>query len=605
MALRDMTRDKPASMFEDREGRLYVVLRGGERPGLFAVVGKELQALVEGDLGGAAAGRDRGIYFTLGKGVFFLDPDHTTTPRKDLTASFGGSPRGARWVSCMRDGSVWVEGCPKLRTANGAFREAPPCPLPGPSPVPVADDQFGNGWGLFHIAGDPNQGRIVLLPADDRSSWKTLEQPIDRDSGQWQFVVADEAGFVWVAGEEGILRLDPRKPELGWIEFQTEGEAPLGKVTALSLSPSGRVLAGFATGGLYELDVTSKDKFLVSEFEDETLKSAAVQAVHTDRGGSIRALIRGRMFRIPPCPEAWQKSWDSLARLPAGNHDIVGVEYQGKFYVAGGLTSYYGFPARTQVFDELLAYDPETNAWSVVSRMSHPRCYNGLAELEGRLWVVGGYANLRDPGNRDGKREALSTVEIYDVRTGKWQRGQALDERRSETLALAAGGRIYVVGGVNEKGEAVTTMLSIGPGETTWRPEPALPVPMRQYAGCVLEDKLYVCVGKDGFFVYDPANRVWESGHPQIPQIPRAPLMAAHKGEVWVMAGQDLPKPTAVYCYSPKTRTWRPGPDLPTPQAWAAGGEIDGKLIAVGGAHWSEKPEYFIFEDRVFVAREG
>lgn len=82
--------------------------------------------------------------------------------------------------------------------------------------------------------------------------------------------------------------------------------------------------------------------------------------------------------------------WRPGPRLPFGNHDIHACECDGKVYVSGGLAP-GGFPAEYRVFDELFAWDGDDDSeWELVCRMPVRRTFNGLACLEGEIWVCGG-----------------------------------------------------------------------------------------------------------------------------------------------------------------------------------------------------------------------
>lgn len=82
--------------------------------------------------------------------------------------------------------------------------------------------------------------------------------------------------------------------------------------------------------------------------------------------------------------------WHPGPRLPFGNHDIHACECEGKVYVSGGLAP-GGFPAEYRVFDEMFAWDGgDDSEWELVCRMPVRRTFNGLACLEGEIWVCGG-----------------------------------------------------------------------------------------------------------------------------------------------------------------------------------------------------------------------
>lgn len=302
---------------------------------------------------------------------------------------------------------------------------------------------------------------------------------------------------------------------------------------------------------------------------------------------------------LPASASTWQRNWQELPRLPFGNHDIVGAVLGDKLYLAGGIAC-HGLGGKYKYFDTLLVYDPNALSWTMAPPMSKARCYAAAAEMGGSVWVIGGGVD------RGGVRVPVDLVQCYDPKAGRWSDAPALDVSRMEAVAATVGGRLYVLGGSdNADNRTLATMISIGLSENAWRREPDLPVPMRQYAGCVLADKIYVCIGKHGLFSYDPVRQQWQrlpatpSGKP-----PRAALVAAHKGEVWVMGGQDVENGLATWVYSPGTSRWRAGPELPLPMSWGAAVSLGGRLMIAGGACYAPEHKYYIFWERAFALRQ-
>ncbi|MFH1567213.1 MAG: DUF1668 domain-containing protein, partial [Gemmatimonadota bacterium] len=287
-------------------------------------------------------------------------------------------------------------------------------------------------------------------------------------------------------------------------------------------------------------------------------------------------------------------------RLPGGgNHDIFAAEARGRIYVAGGWAGQWGLPPCAHVADGLVAFDPRTGYWEVASRMHIPRRYNGIAELEGRIWVVGG--ETRTAG-RQGEGQALYLVDIYDPASGTWSAGPSLNEVRTDPFVVSCNGRIYAIGGASHNsGPKLSSVESIGAGETTWRFEPSLPEPTRQGHACVLDGVVY-CASIDGVYAFDTAAGRWDGNLPQPGPIGQGPLAAAYRGQVWLIGGYE---DRTIRCFDPRARTWRRGPDLPTEQAWAAAIVVEGRLYVIGGAHRSRPHDAIVFDDRTYVFRDG
>jgi N-acetylneuraminic acid mutarotase len=82
--------------------------------------------------------------------------------------------------------------------------------------------------------------------------------------------------------------------------------------------------------------------------------------------------------------------WQTVAHMPADNHDLTAAVVGGKFYVAGGVTNDYRGTGRVQAFDEIWELDAQTWTWRAVAKFSRPRIYCATASFEDRVWVLGG-----------------------------------------------------------------------------------------------------------------------------------------------------------------------------------------------------------------------
>jgi hypothetical protein len=286
--------------------------------------------------------------------------------------------------------------------------------------------------------------------------------------------------------------------------------------------------------------------------------------------------------------------WREIARMPADNHDLAAAVIGEKLYVAGGVTNDYRGTGRVQAFDEIWELDSRTWAWRAVAKFARPRIYCGTEAFDGRVWVTGG-----DILHEDGQRRATTLVETYDPRTGALTRAPDLPVALPWPLALAAAGRLWVVGARNrtEPGQ----FASIGPGETAWRVEPEAPPKMWALAGAVLGDKLFICVPDTGLAEFDPATHAWRviPG----PTKARSAQVAAWRGEIWIMGGVDIADRTETLIYNPAKNTWRLGPPLPNPLAWGAAGVVADRLIVTGGAWLVENssPRRYTFTDRTLA----
>lgn len=573
---------RPHALFELDSQRLVVALSDG----LAMLDQGILTYLDRGAVDSAAQAPDGSCYWTRGDRIFRLEPGAAAGP-EEVTDRFAGRPQGRRQVACTGDGDLWVEGCTTRRQPGDQFAPNPAAPSVPWSPAACQVDIYGNYWSLVETK---RGGQVLVAPANALGEW----QVAGPGPGEWSWLATDSVGYIWLAGAGGWRRFCPRRAEAGWQDLTDD--LPRSGVTALGRSPADLAMAALEDGSVVELDATAAGATVVRLLG--VLPSPA-RCLLADRTGAVWAGIDDAVYRRPPAVGAWQHTWqEQRGRLPGGgNHDIFAAACQGRLYVAGGWAVQWGLPPRDHVPDALLAYAPRTECWEVVSRMYMPRRYNGIAALDGRVWVVGGETRF---SSRGGPHQALYLVDIYDPASDSWEAGPSLNHVRTDPFVVTCNDRIYAIGGARHNGgPKLDTVESIGPGESAWREETPLPEPTRQGHACALDQVIY-CFSIDGAFAYDTRSGRWDEQLPQPGEIGQGPLAAAWRGEVWLIGGHGDRR---IRCYNPTTRTWHPGPDLPVEQAWAAAAVLDGRLYIVGGAHYSQPHEAIVFDDRTFVLR--
>jgi len=269
-------------------------------------------------------------------------------------------------------------------------------------------------------------------------------------------------------------------------------------------------------------------------------------------------------------------AWDLVGRLPASNHDLSGDVLGNHFYMAGGLTAEFGFPAKDHAFSSLFAFDLRRETWRVAVDLGMPRVYCGTSHLNGEVWIVGGDTSVND------EMVPTDRVQIFNPADNRLRDGPALPVAMPMPLALHANGRLYVIGSEASDPRRVGKVFSIGKGEATWRAEPDGPEGMGPLAGCALKGNLFVTVPEKSIAVYSVKDQLWETHVPPMP--PRSPQVAALHDEIWFMGGRNVPGNRSVQIFDPKKKRWRRGPDLPRPLAWGAGFSSGQDLYVAGGA---------------------
>ena len=578
----------PGLLLEDRDGRVYVAVLGSggivarstpDDAGSWEVLGE---------------GRVQGLQIAPdGEAWMALDDEVQRYPRQggepvSRTSSFllQGSPGpllATRW------GDVWCAGCGAVRRGDAMF-EATPFSPPGWEITPVCDDPFGNVWA---VAEDGQRRDIAVLTDQHPHGWQRLDLPADQLAGSWQGAATDDAGFVWVALEASVLRVDPRSSDPR--SFANPVDA---RITAIARG-GGQIIVGFADGSLRELTVDADGPPAWRPIQADG--DGPVQALLHARSGSLWVLGAGQVERLADIESPWHEHWDEQPRMPAGNHDHIFARIGDRLYTAGGKT-FFGWPASEWVnLDHVWSYHIPSGTWRVEPPMLEPgKAYSGIAALDDELWLLGGL--FRDGGGT----RATATVEVFDPLTRRYRLGPPLPRKAGQVVALTVNGRLYAVGGADDEGPT-SEVLSIGAGETSWRVDAPTPGPILQASGCVLDGRLYIAAGPSsrcpGLFVYDPEQDSWSQiEHPSRP--PSAPLCTVFNGSVWVMGGRGAKRgQTASFAYTPATGQWRQGPDIPLPVSWGAAASVNGRLLIAGGAYRDERVGDYFNSDRVFLLR--
>ncbi|WP_122467958.1 Kelch repeat-containing protein [Brevundimonas lutea] len=230
----------------------------------------------------------------------------------------------------------------------------------------------------------------------------------------------------------------------------------------------------------------------------------------------------------------------------------------------------------------------EVEGWSLGAAMPLARSEHAIAEMDGRMWVMGGYPPGRLPSD---------LVQIYDSRTYHWSLGPRLPQPMHHMMAASVDGRMYVIGGELDGASTgrpevfVDTVWMHDPAAGGWLERARMPTARSGGGKAVIDGKIYVAGGRPpggaAFEVYDPSTDSWER-LPDMPTQRNHLAMAAIDGKVIVAGGRIGPGAGAervdvVEIYDPATRTWSRGAPLPTAVGGITAAVHAGCLFVFGG----------------------
>ncbi|HVO62534.1 MAG TPA: two-component regulator propeller domain-containing protein [Terriglobales bacterium] len=327
--------DVVLSLFEDREGNIWVTTMGG---------------------------LDR----------FRELPVTTISVREGLSSDAAGS------VLAAKDGSIWIgthEGVTRLRSGETeVFRKKDG--LPDDAVQSLSQDNGGRIWvsttgGLAYFI----DGRFVAVPA--------------AGAGEIHFMTGDKEGSLWASQNEGLLHLREGRL-LERIPWSKVGGFESASVLLSSSEPGGLWLGFWRGGGVYYF----RDGELRASYTAENgLGDGAVVDLRLDRDGALWAATGGGLSRIK---DGRINTLTSKNGLPCDrvHWSIEGEDGWVWLYTSCGLVR----TARTEV-DAWIAdpkHKIQTSLWDVADGVplravaATPFGPRVAKSSDGKLWFLGG-----------------------------------------------------------------------------------------------------------------------------------------------------------------------------------------------------------------------
>jgi len=209
-----------------------------------------------------------------------------------------------------------------------------------------------------------------------------------------------------------------------------------------------------------------------------------------------------------------------------------------------------------------------------------PRQEIAVVELGGRVYVLGGL---------DQQGRGVSRVEVYDPLTDSWSSRAPLPQPLHHLNAAAVGSLLYVVGGLGDDFVAAGDTYVYEPGTDTWTEKQGMPAGTERGASgvAVIGSRIYVAGGLrsrsvDEVSAYDTATDTWESLAP-IPEPLDHLVGASVSGLFYALGGRRDAPTNRVDAFDPSTRQWSSRAHMPTPRAGCAAGVLGGRIYVLGG----------------------
>ena len=269
---------------------------------------------------------------------------------------------------------------------------------------------------------------------------------------------------------------------------------------------------------------------------------------------------------VPP-PSLKPNAWVPRRTMDVPRSELSAAELDGRIYLAGG----FGNQTR---FD---AYDVETDAWLSLADLPEQRHHASIAAKDGYVYVFG--------GNRQ------TNSWRYDVGADTWEVREPLPLGRHSAVAVNLEGYIYLVGGA---GPSAQVLLRLDPTLDTWEQRASLSVGRDHPAAVALGGKIY-CIGGRGpgaFYasteVYDPALDLWSPG-PEMGTTRSGAPAVVWNGQIAIfggeinLAGRSVALDTSE-ALSVEEGQWQAWPRLPFGVHGVAAAVSGQRLFLLGGS---------------------
>ncbi len=169
--------------------------------------------------------------------------------------------------------------------------------------------------------------------------------------------------------------------------------------------------------------------------------------------------------------------------------------------------------------------------WGTRASLIESNSEMAVAELDGRIYVLGGYP---------ASRTTVRTVQVYDTATDRWSLTTPMPLPLNHEMAAAVNGRIYVIGGQTTDsgtGSFTNTVFELNPATSNWTSRAPMPTARSAGASAVIGNLIYVAGGRPprgaDFAVYDTSSNLWTT-LPDMPTARNHLAAAAIGGKVYV-----------------------------------------------------------------------
>src|ERR1700732_4222058 len=322
---------------------------------------------------------------------------------------------------------------------------------------------------------------------------------------------------------------------------------------------------------------------------------------------AMLALIASLVFCTAALAQMPINPWKKAAPFPMPDEELYGTAVNGKMYVIGGWDD--GKAAGINY-----EYDPATDKWTQKKGMPRSAHHAAIATANGKLYVIGGFVPPKDTQiPTGGAWEPIADVWEYDPAADSWKSLGPMPTKRGAAVAVEVGGKIYVVGGATTVAGSkdpyftffgpslvLTTNEVFDPATNKWESRRPMSVARNHAYAAAVNGKIYVIGGRTGHaFIlsatntdvveeYSPVSDMWSAPKERMPTARSGGAWGTDGRRIYVAGGEVTTKELvgafrAVEAYEPATNSWISLPSMPMPRHGIAGAVIGDEFHLVSG----------------------
>jgi N-acetylneuraminic acid mutarotase len=288
-------------------------------------------------------------------------------------------------------------------------------------------------------------------------------------------------------------------------------------------------------------------------------------------------LLSGFIIVNPVSGADAQDTWMSKASMPTARTYLGAAEVNGKIYAIGGFTN----------LNNTEEYDPLTDTWTIKAAMPTPRFSFAIAAYQSKIYCIGGLTGRGAPF----ASSVTGAIEVYDSTTNTWEIKKPMPTARAHLEANVVNDQIYLIGGMTGgPNSTVSTNQAYNTASEKWTTKKPMPYPVASYSSTVVGNKIYIINGQAGpenlnvTQIYDPATDSWTIGTP-------TPIIVNNHAACTVLDSRGYERiyliggaTSKVQIFNQENNTWSVGVSILTARDGLAVAVVNNTIYTLGGA---------------------